>query len=585
MKKQRISRREFLKAGAGAAAGIVTASLLGCSGGSDGGTGGSDDSPNQAWTYRGQRGITAAHQPTNSTLYRQLLPSVFDMPDTMQLVLSIISYSDVTQPLVPYYEGFAMLACKYRGQACLHTITMPVTDKTANDAGINIGFPKYIADSIALRSGNGTWIGEVKHRGSSVMRMTFTPQSELPPFSRSNPGPSYVNLVPPGIGPAVVAVNIKGKQLVSTTTGSATVEVSSGESWGDLLEGASLVGAQFDEITGNWTLVSGDELRSAVVSIVKIKNGRTDQAIEEAIELLGGIGAVTAGKHKIMLKPNLVSDNPRSTTNPEVIRALASLMQGAGKEVSIGEGSAICSSYNILNGVVYRTRNRDILDPMQQHIFDVLGYSEIARSLGIPLVNLHSGDMVEVDVPNGFVYDSISLHRSLIDIDMLCSVPMMKTHNLGGVTLGMKNLIGTYPGTTYGSVRSLVHDRAAAVERSGVAGAVIDIVRANKLGLVVIDASTAMEGNGPVNGDPVKMDLIIAGTNPLATDMVGASVMGFEASAIPTFQWANNAGMQPQQVSQIEIRGESISNVQRNFKRPDIVPWNTARNTFGLAEI
>ncbi|OPY11550.1 MAG: Acetoacetate decarboxylase (ADC) [Syntrophus sp. PtaB.Bin138] len=585
MKKQGISRREFLKAGAGAAAGIVTASLLGCSGGSDGGTGNSDVSPNQAWTYHGQKGITAAYQPTNSALYRQLLPSVFDMPDTLQLVLSIISYSDVTQPLVPYYEGFAMLACKYRGQACLHTLTMPVTDKTANDVGISIGFPKYIADSIVLRSGNSTWIGEVKQRGSNVMRMTFTPQSELPPFNRSNPAPSYINLVPPGIGPAVVTVNIRGKQLVRTTTGSATVEVSSGESWSALLEGASLVGAQFDEITGNWTLVSGDELRSAVVSIVKIKNGRTDQAVEEAIELLGGIGAVTADKQKIMLKPNLVSDNPRSTTNPEVIRALASLMQGAGKEVSIGEGSAACRNYNILNGVVYRTRNRDTLDAMQQHIFDVLGYSEIARSLGIPLVNLHSGNMVEVDVPNGFVYDSIALHRSLIDIDMLCSVPMMKTHNLGGVTLGMKNLIGTYPGTTYGSVRSLVHDRAAAVERSGVAGAVIDIVRANKLGLVVIDASTAMEGNGPENGDPVKMDLIIAGTNPLATDMVGASVMGFYASAIPSFQWANNAGMQPQQVSQIEIRGAGISDVQRNFKRPEIIPWNTARNTFGLAEI
>ena len=60
------------------------------------------------------------------------------------------------------------------------------------------------------------------------------------------------------------------------------------------------------------------------------------------------------------------------------------------------------------------------------------------------------------------------------------------------------------------------------------AGAVIDIVRA-QLGLVVIDASMAMEGNGPESGDLVKMDLIIAGTNPLATDMVGANIVGFES--------------------------------------------------------
>jgi uncharacterized protein (DUF362 family) len=585
MKKKELSRRDFLKAGAGAAAGIMTASLLGCSGGSDGGTVNNDFPANQEWMYRGQRGITVVYQPTNSTLYRQLLPGDFQMPDTLQVILSIVSYYDVTKPLVPYREGFVMISCKYRGQSGLYTLTMPVTDKTANDAGISFGFPKYVADSIDLTSGNGTWSGEVMNRGRSVMRITFTPQSERPPFSRSDPGPSCVNLVPPGIGPAVVTVNIKGKQLVSTTTGSVAVAVDPGESWGNLLEGATLAGAQFDEIAGNWTLVRGDELKSAVVSIVRIRNGRTDLAVEEAIDLLGGIGAVTLGKQKIMLKPNLVSDNPRSTTNPEVIRALATLMQGAGKQVSIGEGSAACSNYNILNGVVYRTRNQGILDGMQQHIFDVLGYSEIARSLGIPLVNLHSGEMVAVDVPDGFVYDTISLHRSLTDIDMLCSVPMMKTHTLGGVTLGMKNLIGTYPGTTYGSVRSLVHDQAVGIERSGVAGAVIDIVRANKLGLVVIDASMAMEGNGPESGDLVKMDLIIAGTNPLATDMVGAKIMGFDPSAIPSFQWANNAGMQPQQLTQIEVRGESIASVQRNFLRPQIVPWNTVRASFGAAEI
>ena len=467
MKKKELSRRDFLKAGAGAAAGIMTASLLGCSGGSDGGTGNNDYSAHQEWMYRGQRGITAVYQPKNSTLYRQLLPGDFQMPDTLQVILCIVSYYDVTKPLVPYREGFVMISCKYRGQTGLYTLTMPVTDKTANDAGISIGFPKYVADSIDLTSGNGTWSGEVMYRGRSVMRMTFAPQSERPPFSRSDPGPSCVNLVPPGIGPAAVTVNIKGKQLVSTTTGSTTVAVDPGESWGNLLEGATLVSAQFDEITGNWTLVREDELNSAVVSIVRIKNGRTDLAVEEAIDLLGGIGAVTLGKQKIMLKPNLVSDNPRSTTNPEVIRALATLMQGAGKQVSIGEGSAACSNFNILDGVVYRTRNQGILDGMQQHIFDVLGYSEIARSLGISLVNLHTGEMVAVDVPNGFVYDTISLHRSLTDIDMLCSVPMMKTHTLGGVTLGMKNLFGTYPGTTYGSVRSLVHDQTAGIERSG----------------------------------------------------------------------------------------------------------------------
>jgi uncharacterized protein (DUF362 family) len=43
----------------------------------------------------------------------------------------------------------------------------------------------------------------------------------------------------------------------------------------------------------------------------------------------------------------------------------------------------------------------------------------------------------------------------------------------------------------------------------------------------VIDATTAMEGNGPFGGQLVDMGLIIAGTSPLATDMVGSAIMGF----------------------------------------------------------
>jgi uncharacterized protein (DUF362 family) len=193
--------------------------------------------------------------------------------------------------------------------------------------------------------------------------------------------------------------------------------------------------------------------------------------------------------------------------------------------------------------------------------------------------------MTTVAVPNGFVFNEITIHKSLSDIDMLCSVPMMKTHTLGKVTLGMKNLIGLYPGLVYETVRSLVHDQAANVEGSGVAAAVVDMVRANKLGLVVVDGSTAMEGDGPENGKLIKMNLIIAGTNPLATDMVAAMAMGFYPVEIPTFLWANDAGMQPQRLNQIEIRGETLASVQRNFARPKIIPWSTARLMFGTKEL
>jgi len=310
-----------------------------------------------------------------------------------------------------------------------------------------------------------------------------------------------------------------------------------------------------------------------VVSIAKIKNDNISFAVEEAIDLLGGIGKITEGKNRIMLKPNLVADSPDCTTKPEVIKPLVRLMKNAGKEVSIGEGSAAAGSFNHLEGIAYRTGDKDTLDRMQQHVFDVLGYTELAESMNIPLINLHSGQMMDVEVPGGFAYQKITLHHSLTDIDLLCSVPMMKTHIFAGVTLGMKNLIGLYSGTVYQSVRSLVHEAGAKVEPSGTAAVIVDMVRANKLGLVVVDGSMAMEGDGPVGGPLVKMDLIIAGTDPLATDIVTAKIMGFEPEEIPTFLWAEKAGMKKVSLGKIEIRGEELDKVRRRFVRPNIVTW------------
>ncbi|MEJ2218207.1 MAG: DUF362 domain-containing protein [Gemmatimonadota bacterium] len=332
-----------------------------------------------------------------------------------------------------------------------------------------------------------------------------------------------------------------------------------------------------------WPTFLGGE--GPVVGIARVRNGDVARAVEEVIDLLGGIETVTAGKHRIMLKPNLVAESPIMTTKPVVIRMLASLMKGAGKEVLIGEGSAAGTGFNVKGGVQYRTKSREILDPMQQYVFDQLGYTDLAKSLHVPLVNLHSGDLVDVDLKGGYVFDHITLHRSLTEVDMLVSVPMMKTHVLATVTLGMKNVIGLYPGTVYYSVRSWLHDHAAAARSPGVAYEIVDMVRANRMGLTVIDASQAMEGNGPSTGDLVDMGLIIAGTDPLATDMVGAATMGIQPAEVPTFAAAWGVGMTPTRLEDIEVRGAPLEQVRRRFKRPQVIPWSAIANIWGVQEL
>ncbi len=341
----------------------------------------------------------------------------------------------------------------------------------------------------------------------------------------------------------------------------------------------------YASVAGPASLALSPREAAQVVSVVRINNDNIQAAVEEAIDLLGGIEGVTRGKNRIMLKPNLVSPTPNATTNLEVISSLAKLMKSAHKDVSIGEGSAAAGGFNADGNNVYRTRNSDLLSRMQSHVFEQLGYTELGKKLRIPLVNLHCGETAKVKVPGGFVFNEVTLHRSLTEIDLLCSVPVMKTHALAQVTLGMKNLVGVFPGTEYCSVRACMHDVAAKVEPSGTAAPVVDMVRANKLGLVVVDGSTAMEGQGPTEGKPVKMDLIIAGTNPLATDMVSASLMGFGPDEIPTFVWANKAGMAPARLDEIEVRGQKLDIVRRKFARPVVVPWAFIRNFWAAKEI
>lgn len=332
--------------------------------------------------------------------------------------------------------------------------------------------------------------------------------------------------------------------------------------------------------------------QSPVVSVVKLDNKWSESkginyATEKALELIGGINNITKDKNRILLKPNLVNPNPSDTTNPRVIEALATLMKDAGKEVYIGEaGAASVRNINTsIRGYICRTTNTEVLEAIQNDIYRGTGYDELSKKIGVPLVNLHVGDMVKQKISDNFVFKDIHIHKALSDADLVCSVPMMKTHGLAKVTLALKNIgLGAFPGMIYGTVRSLVHQQGIQLEPTGTSSVTIDMVKANKLGLSVIDATTAMEGQGPFTGrggELVDMNLIIASTNALAADMVAARIMGFKPAEIDTFHWAWKAGMSPSTLNDIEIVGEKIETVQQQFKRPRVYPYTMMANWYG----
>jgi uncharacterized protein (DUF362 family) len=94
---------------------------------------------------------------------------------------------------------------------------------------------------------------------------------------------------------------------------------------------------------------------------------------------------------------------------------------------------------------------------------------------------------------------------------------------------------------------------------------IVDINTVFKTAFTVIDGFVGMEGRGPSGGDPVKMDLVIAGKDIVATDAIAARVMGFEPREIAHIRKANEKGLG--NIDEIEILGSKLDDVRRVFKR------------------
>jgi hypothetical protein len=85
--------------------------------------------------------------------------------------------------------------------------------------------------------------------------------------------------------------------------------------------------------------------------------------------------------------------------------------------------------------------------------------------------------------------------------------------------------------------------------------------------LAIVDGIIGMEGLGPIDGDPLEMDLIIAGDDPVAVDAVTSAVMGFESLEYGCVYAAAKSGIGIADLEKIQVVGRPIAEVRRRFKR------------------
>jgi uncharacterized protein (DUF362 family) len=243
-------------------------------------------------------------------------------------------------------------------------------------------------------------------------------------------------------------------------------------------------------------------------------------------------------------------------THPELIEAVVRLVvEAAPREVLIGEGSAD----------VYTAQG-----------FRFQSMSRIAARYGARLVDLNLEEGIQTPVPAGLGREHIMVPRAVVESDILISLPVFKLWGGSPLSLSLKNLIGLYGARYYGhnkDSRQRADDMSYALpgevgrEQGAHQPSVpVSICAMNSIvetHLVIIDG---LEG-GDGEGNWIRLDTLIAGRNPVATDTVACEMAGVTASEHEVFRLCSEYGLGPCDMDQIEVVGERLEDVAFDLAR------------------
>jgi len=278
------------------------------------------------------------------------------------------------------------------------------------------------------------------------------------------------------------------------------------------------------------------------------------------------------GNRRVVLKPNNVLIYvPLACTHADALEGVLEFLRSINKvnNVIIAESSA---SGSTLEG------------------FDNYGYSGLLSRYPVKLVDLDSEpfeNMYVVDEKD-FKPHAVKVSRTILDPDSyVISVARMKTHNVVGATLSLKNIVFGSPIKDHGftlynedirfsskakeskpgsvSYKRLLHGNGYHAVNYNMA------MLARKLhpALAVIDGFEGMEGNGPTLGTAISHKVCIASQDWLAADRVGIELMGIDFSRIGYLNHCRQMALGNGDLASIEIVGENLKDHILRYKLPD----------------
>ncbi len=268
------------------------------------------------------------------------------------------------------------------------------------------------------------------------------------------------------------------------------------------------------------------------VMVVKTDEQTVHQAVEDIFQTFE---PDVAGK-RVLIKPNLVSaasPDRAITTHPSVVKAVLDACLKRGADPTVGD--------NCMKG---------------ESIMDVTGIAEVCgeacRSIGVP----SEMKTIVADKP----YE-VPISKAVLDADYIINVPKMKTHVLAGITVCVKNMFGVIPGNRKAKMHALTGHAKPFTHF------LVELYRYRPPDFNIVDAIIAMEGNGPSNGTPRRLNRLIGGPNGVEVDAVCAHLMGFgETRLVKTLDFASQSGLGEIDISKIDLVGDL--DVVEDFQKP-----------------
>ena len=211
---------------------------------------------------------------------------------------------------------------------------------------------------------------------------------------------------------------------------------------------------------------------------------------------------------KVLLKPNLVEalPGPVNTHSALVGAAARCFLRLGAASVTVGEGPG---------------HQRDT-----ELVIASAGLPEQLSGGRIRFDDLNRDELRRVKLKASYTgLSSLWLPVSVLDADVIVSMPKIKTHHWAGVTLSLKNMFGIVPGQKYGWPKNLLHWH-------GINESILDICATVPVHFVIADGIVAMEGNGPLQGAPRNLQKIVLADDPVAADATCARLMGLDPAKI-----------------------------------------------------